>query len=288
MIHFRMVGQFANQCLMYCLARILSDRTGLAYRAPLGFKMKSGEPVQWSGEPLFTMRDAVGVRADGIPQVIDAWQWFDIGSLDPRRPVIVRQWFGQRYEILKPYKDRIRNDWLRIAPERFVETDPEAVYIHVRRTDYVEYMPNRPADPMLQGTATSMMEFARCLNEFPDAKRVVIVTDADDDWIQQNMERLGQNPTWLGLPATVQSRAWDIDFLTLASARWLILSQSTFSWLAAFLGRAEKVVCSVKPGTFWGNGVGLQGPQTGPGGRDFPNLYVDDEPGRWVWLTGDA
>lgn len=87
------------------------------------------------------------------------------------------------------------------------------------------------------------------------------------------------------MPWTCELLPWDVDFLTLASARWVILSQSTYSWLAAFLGRAEKVICSVKPGTFWGNGVGLQGSQMGPGGRDFPNLFVDDEPGRWVWVT---
>lgn len=272
-----MVGQFANQALQFVLARILADRTGLAYNAPSYFKTKSGDPVQWSGEPLFTMQSAPGRHADGIPQIIDAWQWFDIGSLDPRRPVIVRQWFGQRYEILKPYKDRIRNEWLCIPPERFVETDDEAVYVHVRRGDYIEYAPGRMADPMLQGTATTLDEFERCLAEFPDAKRIIAVTDSP--WDAPDEEVFVKR---FGKPVAT---AWDIDFLTLASARWVVLSQSTYSWFAAFLGRAEKVVCSVRPGTFWGNGVGLQGPQMGPGGRDFPNLYVDDEPGRWVWLT---
>ena len=281
MIHYRMVGQFANQALQYTLARILADRTGLAYNPPKGFRTKDGSPLEWTGEPLFTMQSAPGRRADGIPQIIDAWQWFDLESLDPNRPVIVRQWFGQRYEILKPYRDRIRGEWLRIPPERYVIPRPDAVYMHVRRGDYIEYAPGQMANPMLQGTATTLEEFDACLCEFPDAKWVVIVTDAPWDRFF-DLDKLAQR--WGKRVMLMAASTWDKDFLLLASARWVILSQSTYSWLAAFLGCAEKIVCPVFPGTFWGNGVGLQGPQTGPGGRDFPNLFVDDEPGRWVWL----
>jgi hypothetical protein len=127
---------------------------------------------------------------------------------------------------------------------------------------------------MLQGTATTAEEFEACLSQFPDAKRIVVISD--------DPHSAAAMP-W-PLDFSVSSNPWDVDFITLASARWVVLSQSTYSWLAAFLGRAEKVVAPVFPGTFWGNGIGLQGPQTGPGGLDFPNLFVDDEPGRWVWL----
>jgi hypothetical protein len=279
MIHFCMIGQFANQAIQYCLARILADKTGLAYNAPSVFRNKYGAKVQWSINPLFEMRPVSGRCSFGELQVIEARQWLDTETIDPDRPVFVRQWFGQRYEILKPYKDQIRNEWLKISPERFVETDPEAVYVHVRRTDYIEYAPGQAADPMLQGTATTLEEFDACLAQFPDAKRIVIATDEPWSPIFDELPKRWGKPVILRTGAT-----WDRDFITLASARWVVLSQSTYSWLAAFLGRAEKVVCSVRPGTFWGNGVGLQGPQTGPGGLDFPNLFVDDEPGRWVWL----
>jgi hypothetical protein len=282
MIHFQMLGRFANQALQYVLARILADRTGLAYNAPRGFTSPSGWLI-WTLAPVFTMQSAPGRRVEGIPQVIDALQWFDMTTIDLQRPVIVRQWFGQRYELLRPYKDQIRNDWLCIPPDRYCLTiDQDAVYVHVRRADYIDIRPGVPANPLLQGTATTIDEYRECLRQFPDAKRVCLIADDVQDPF---IPKLGAA---LELPWSCEWDRWDKDFLRLASARWVILSQSTFSWLAAFLGRPERVVCSVRPGTFWGNGVGLIGPQMGPEGRDFPNLWVDDEPGRWVWLTGEA
>ena len=77
----------------------------------------------------------------------------------------------------------------------------------------------------------------------------------------------------------VVSEAWDQDFLTLASCRKLIISNSTFSWWAGFLGKSARVVCPLFAGTLW---------DKGRTSRDELNLVVDDDPpGRWTFVTGE-
>jgi len=81
----------------------------------------------------------------------------------------------------------------------------------------------------------------------------------------------------LGLPVRYRSRAWDEDFLFLASARNVIISQSTFGWLAAFLGRASKIACPVPEGSFWHRGMTS---------REQPHLLPDRDDREWIWCTG--
>ena len=273
MIQMQFCGQWGNQLFQYVLAKILAERTGLAYQPPPEFCRKDGQPVSWSGPPLFRMTPTPGrvLQADPADwQIIDATHWVDLDEIKGDRPVLLRGFF-QRYSLYQPWKDQIKNDWLRIPPERFAETDPEAVVIHVRRTDYVDIGGGKAPDTTRQERATTEDEFARCLQEFPDARRLVLVSD------DPNAAAAMKWP----LPFTIAGAPWDRDFLTLASARQLIISCSTFSWWAGWLGRAAKIVTPVFDGTYWARGIGAAGPDR----PLIPNLYPDDEAGRWVWLT---
>ena len=255
----------------YCIGKILADRTGQEYRPPKRWLNKRGRPVAWTDNQFIVMEPTKGFHATGEPQVISASHWLDMDSIDPTRPIYIRYGYFQRYELLKPYKDHIRNDWLNIREPWMQDHGnadglfDHAVFVHVRRTDYV----NRP--PHMGHTID---EYADCLDEFPDATSIVLVTDAPRDPFLQEFHRFGKR---LICPA----KSWDMDFMLLASCRWMIMSQSTYSWWAGFLGRAEKIVCPMREGTFWNYGIGL----TGPASPDYPNLYVDDEPERWKWIT---
>ena len=264
MIVVEFMCQFGNQLFQYNIGRILAQRTGQAFQPPVQWLDKHGWPVVWTLKPpLVTPRAVPGEHPSGDAQTVHVEQWLDLDSVRPDRPVHITYGYFQRYELLQPYKDQIRNDWLKLS-QPFVQTDSEAVYVHVRRTDYVG------------GWATSIDDYAKCLDCFPDAKRLVLVTDDPEDPIHNEFSRFG-------LPYTISGRPWDKDFLLLASCRQLIISQSTFAWWAGFLGQAEKIVCPVFPGTFWRHGVGITGHR--PPSRDYPNLYVYDEPERWHWLT---
>lgn len=268
MISVKFMGQIGNQLFQYLVGKILAEKTGLMYPSPPSFLDKGGHPVRWSGKPIWKMTPTPGIHIMDTERKYHLMHVLDWDAFDPTCKITITHGYFQKWANFRAWKDRIRNEWLPIPRERFVETDDEAVYVHVRRTDYVNVGNNRPPDRATQGYATSIEEFRQCLTEFPDAKRLVIVTDAPRDRFIQLFDQL--------LPSTVSGRPWDEDFLLLASARNLLMSQSTFSWWAGFLGRAQRIVCPIPQGTFWQRGITEAG---------FPHLYVDEEPERWIWKS---
>jgi hypothetical protein len=267
-ISVKFTAQIGNQLFQYCVGKILAERTGLAYLPPSAFLDKAGRPVKWSAAPLWTMTPTAGRELAGPPRKYHFNQqltWMDWDSFDATKPIAITHGYFQRLENFAGYLDKIR-EWLRIDPAWFVATDPDAVYVHCRRTDYVDVGLGRPPNRQVQGVATTLDEYRECLREFPDAKRLVVVTDDVRDKFLLQFGRL--------LPYTVSGLAWDLDWLLLASARNLLICQSTYSWWAGFLGRAERIVCPVFPGTFWHDGM------TNP---ENPNLLIQDE--RWRWCV---
>jgi len=270
LIQYRLIGQAANQIIQHWTGLIIADKSGLQYSPCRDFIAdKHSKPVKWTGEPLFELKPSAGRVLAGNPHVVDALQYIDFDQVcDGKKPIAVRQLYAQTFSLFRDYKDHIRDDWFHIPKHRYVETDEDAVYIHARRTDYCEYHPDF-VDPSNQGAATTIDEFAECLKCFPDAKRIVVCTDDPRDEFLQEFRQFG-------LPWEIHGRQWDEDFLLMASCRNLLISQSTFSWLAGFLGRPEKIVCPCFPGSFWHKGL-----------TDirYPNLYVDDEGDRWEWVS---
>lgn len=276
-IRVDLIGQLGNQKFAYCFAKVLAARTGLEYRAPAGFLDKQGRPIRWTGTPLFTMESSPGRAGDTSHRIKRrCGHWLDLTEFDHATQIHLQAGYYQRYEYYRPYVNTIRNDWLKLQVP-FIETDPAAVYCHVRRKDYVPTR-GRPVTQQQQPLAATLDEYAACLRHFPNAKRLVVCTDDPrDPWFQE-LDRLG-------LPWTFTGGTWDQDLLTLLSARNLLMCQSTYSWWAGFLGRAERIVCPVFPGTHWRLGMdgGITGP---PANGDYPSLCVDDDP-RWIWEQGD-
>ena len=93
---------------------------------------------------------------------------------------------------------------------------------------------------------------------------------------------LGRASPTINMPVTINGGRWDEDFLVLASCRNLIISQSTYSWWSAFLGksnpaRPRRIACCVWPGTMWAAGID---------DRRFPHLFVEKDDRLWLWVTG--
>ena len=271
----RFMGQFGNQLFQYVGGKILSNLTGLTFQPPKTFLTKSGKPVNWTKKPLFALEPSLGeirTRGESLTYSGDHWiDWKNYSSRDVRS-VALRHGYLQRYECLQPWKDKIKQEWLNLQSP-FLEVDQDAIHIHCRRTDYVPGV-NNPNDPSRHGIASTLDEYAACLKVFPDAKRLVVYTDdMKDPWLQQFRK--------FGLPWTISGSAWDEDFLAMASCRFLLIAQSTFSWWAGFLGKAELIACPLRKETLWHYGKDLRGP---PKGKDYPNLIVYDEPERWKWI----
>lgn len=270
MITANLIGQWFNQVTTYCVAKILAEKTGQCYMPPADWVDKQGRPVSWLDKPLFLPQPTCGRRVEGPPQVIRTDHYVDLDSFDPSRPIKIEHLYGQNYQMLKPYKVWIKR-WLKPTSPFNYFAIHDAVYIHVRRTDYVSTEKN-PLQANRQCISTSIEEYAKCLKHFPDAKRLVVVTDDPRDPFLQEFHKLG-------LPWKVAGGTWDSDWWLLLTCKQMIMSQSTYSWWAGFLGEAVKIVCPMFPNTLWH--MGMKDPKS----TRFPNLVVDDEPGRWVWVT---
>lgn len=266
MIHVRYLGQLGNQMFQYCIGHILAARTKQLF-VPGPFVDKTGRPLAQS---LFRPM-AAGHERNGVGDYeITCEHWFNLDDVAPGWNLHV-QGFFQRYEFYRPYKNRIRESWLKLQ-QPFVETDLDAVYVHVRRTDYLgdDLTPERNCQ------ATTIDEYLACMARFETHRAVLVSDDYRDPFLADLATALTQR---FGIEVSMAQGTWQEDFMTLASCRRMVMSQSTFSWWAGFLGHAEKIVCPVFANTFWGKGFGAIG------GR-FPDLFVDDEPGRWEWVIG--
>jgi hypothetical protein len=258
-----------NQLFDYCIGKVLASRTGLDYEPPPHFLTKRGKRLEWTGAPLFRLTPSPGDRPpDTNPIRLRCGHWLDLPSLDHATSIHLQAGYYQHYCFYRPYKDQIKNDWLKLQVP-FCETNPQAVYCHLRRTDYVGVRNKQAA-----GVATTLDELKRSLDHFGDATEMIVCTDdTTDPWFAQ----LDQ----LGLPWRFSGGTWDQDLLTLLSADQLLIAQSTYSWWAGLLGRAKRIVCPLTPGTLWWYGRESGSPPTR---GDYPNLIVDDEPEKWTWL----
>jgi len=267
-IHVRFNGQFGNQLFCYCFGKVVAEITGVAY-TPVGrFVDKKGRPIQWSNQPFFSMRPSPQ-KASSQSKKIKTFRCenkFDFQQLRGCSDASFIYGYYQRYEYYKPYKDKIRNEWLKLLVP-FVKTDDSAIYLHLRRTDYVGVKNTRAACK-----AMTLDEYRRGLEFFPECNKVVIATDCPGDGFIEQIRSVG-------IPIEVSHGKWDEDFLMLASCKNLLMSQSTYSWWAGFLGIAEKIVCPLFQDTLWRYGHDES--------KDYPNLIVDDE-SRWHWITEDG
>jgi len=265
MIRTRFIGRLGNNLFQYCIGKILAELTGQQYTPPRYFIDKRGRPIVKDKSNLFSLTPTDGLVISGHQQELYFTHWYDLSTVDKATPIHLQHAYAQRYELYRDYNRKIRDEWLPLQLP-FIDVPDDTVVLHCRRDDYVN------ANPDIQGLAATIEDYAKCVAEFPDAKRLVVVTDdTKDPWLYEFHK--------LGIPWTVESGNLDQDFMLLASCKNLVISQSTFSWWAGFLGKAEKIVCPMFQGSFWRHGVGLYGPAN----PDYPNLYVDDEPERWIW-----
>ena len=167
-------------------------------------------------------------------------QRFDPALLKKNRPLLLSGWF-QRYEYYQPHKELIRKEWLPLPSLDRVDVHPDDLHLHIRRRDYV--IPH--TCPGVALWATPLLHLERAIGMFSSWRRMVVISDDPDDPFMDHFRNT--------YGAEVKSGSMTEDFLTLAAAKKLIISESTFAWWAAFLGRAERIVCPIRKNSFWNN-----------------------------------
>lgn len=120
----------------------------------------------------------------------------------------------------------------------------KVVVVHIRRTDYLSYGKRDISLPMSY--------FKRELSNIPDLEQYKVVLVSDDIGFVKHA--FGNNPEYLFV-----SNSEIIDFQLISNADIAIISNSTFSWWAAYLSTRNKRV--IAPANWLGFRIGREHPK---------------------------
>jgi hypothetical protein len=169
-----------------------------------------------------------------------AYKYFEDNADD------IRRIFTPKHDILNKVRD--------IVPSRYIS-------IHIRKGDYVKFMHKIPL----------LREFRRCqldyyksgikkLREFHPNCPLLVCTDSPE-WVSPLLSELDNNA--MLAPATPDITPKFTDFCTLYLADAVVMSNSTYSWMASYLNPDRTIICPSPwwdPDGFVGTAMGLNGP----------------------------
>jgi hypothetical protein len=224
MIEVRYKGRLGNNLFQYALGRILAQELRFALTAP--------------GIPHFVRTlDEVSGQSYSSPVEILGGQQIDfagvVGNIKSRRIILDGHFQDYRYFI--PHEASVKR-WFSLPSEPAVRHD---LIVHVRRADYIH-----------RGWALPFSYYEKAITTaLPSGGRLHIATDDHRDPFFRRFKRW--NPQFI--------RADEITTLTLmARAKALVMSQSSFSWWAAFLApEPQLVICPAPSFGLWSDRAGF-------------------------------
>lgn len=218
MISVEYNGGLGNRLFQYCFGRVLSNKMGYSLSAD-GISYFPG-----------TNESVNGINVEDNVEILDG-HVADINSIvsnKDNRKIVIKGFF-QRYEYYIDYKDKIRNEWLHIEDVNSKRSSDDLV-VHIRLTDYKNH-----------GAVLSFDHYSRMINLF-GSKNVYIVTDDPSDVFINQFNVY--NPIIIN-EDTIS------DFKFIMTFDNIILSQSTYSWWAAFLSNASKIAFPIPSHGYW-------------------------------------
>jgi hypothetical protein len=224
MVEVKYIGGLGNRLFQYCLGRIIAET--------LGFKLKAAPIPGFSS----TVRTVEGKDfSDGAVQELGGNQIDLPAVLENRTPrkVLVHGYF-QRYEYYQPFKDAIRKQWLIPDLQPPAQRPGHEIVLNIRRGDYIQ-----------MGWATPFGFFEELLNS-TRCDRVFIVTDVPEDPFFHRFKKYQ--------PVLFHKTPLE-DFAMLLSFKKIVISQSTFSWWAAFLSEAGEIVVPQSDNSLWSGNI---------------------------------
>ncbi|HUI80065.1 MAG TPA: alpha-1,2-fucosyltransferase [Bryobacteraceae bacterium] len=222
MVEIRYRDRLGNNLFQYCMGRMLAEGLGFALRA---------DPI--SGFPN-TRTSVEGARYEAPEQVLSGNRIDLAGLLADRSPrrVTLHGWF-QRSEYYRPDRERIRH-WLAFDPS--IVSGPRApVAVHVRRTDVIRF-----------DSALPFSYYEEALTQAAQGAGDVWITT--DDPHDPFFKRFAAWRPKFHSGTAIEQLAF------LSKAARLVMSASTFSWWAAFLGEPELVICPQPSIGVWDGG----------------------------------
>jgi len=246
MIHLQMNGFIADNLFQYVVARILAEELGYALEVahsrmqprknvPRLLQLLSlchDAPLTLPGKIFHSPVDTTALMGHGD---FDGFH-LDLEGMIRRRDErkIMMAGYFQRYELLQPYKQRIRS-WFEIdACDLGHDISSEDIVIHIRQGDFV-----------LVGRAISLSFYTDLLDRLT-FRKLYICGFGLDAQVREAFTRYA--------PIYVQGEAVD-DFRFMKGFNRMIQSTSGFSWWAGFLSQADEIYAPVMVPTTSGSNL---------------------------------
>lgn len=202
-----------NRLFQYCWARQISEKKNYKLVTPF----ITGFPITYN-------------NTEGIENVYntyrtpEATQIFDMDYINNHNGQIVVAGYSQRYEHYISYKESIRK-WLFIENEdKYEKPDDKDLILNIRLGDYVRL-----------GWDIEMEYYINILNKESFNNAIIICDDPNNSKLDtlKNMGcKVKDNSNW-------GSNKFLADFVYVKYSKKSIISNSTFSWWATFLGEGK-------------------------------------------------
>lgn len=218
MIEVNLKWGLGNKMFQYAFGRILAEQKGYSLRC--------------DGIPEFpNTSDKIRGEIYHAPEerLISGYFYLDQYIANPAKRKILIDGHFQNFRYFKPYRDRIKKWFARTSTSIDYE---DATVIHVRRGDYVS-----------MGWALPFSYYRKAIEiTWDGASPLYIATDDREDPFFRNFEEYAPKYVDMGPVDTI---------LAMSQAKSVVMSRSSFSWWAAFLGDHETVVCPDPSEGFW-------------------------------------
>lgn len=229
MIEVKYVGRLGNNLFQYCLGRILAEKLGYCLKAdPIPGFPNTAYPLNGNDYSSYDSEVLQGQQIN-LEQVVST----------PRKRRIVLDGFFQRYEYYKPYREIIKDNWLRMAQEI---SDSSTIIglkdmvIHVRLGDFFQHRAVLP-----------FSWYKNLLENVPYDKLYLVTDEPDNPYLFRFKK---YNPI---VRSSTNNPIDDFGFIT--RFKKIVQSQSTFSWWASFLSNATEIYTPVPLEGYW-SGIG--------------------------------
>lgn len=241
MIEIKYAGRFANQMFQYAIARIISKQKNELI-VNLNPQSPEFENFNLNHENYDLVKDYNPILVGGF--LVD----YDLVFRHDGKIILYGSF--QDYENILPYKDYIKNLY-KFEKKKNLYND-EFIAVHIRLTDYCDNQNSLEDDYYLEVIKDSN-------------KKPIIYTDEPSHHLISEIQK--------HFDCTIISNSCWSDFAELASYKHICISQSSYSWWAAWLSDAETIYYPLSSKKYWQH----------RGDGDDINLIVTDE-SRYIYV----
>lgn len=258
MVTTRFIGRLGNSMFQVAAAIGYAKRYGYAWAAPFDARESSIHQV-FSDLPKTGNHHQTYPKRDGYDP-----QWFDYQEIPNVGPDVLLAGYWQSYKYFQHCEDEVRKVFqLDINPI-------DAVSIHVRRGDYVQYANSFPP--------VTVEYIDRALwtisGTWGGWEKLIVFSD-DIQWCKENLPQIF--PDHKDAFEFSEGRTEREDLSLMASCSHHIIANSSFSYWGAWLGHNKnKIVVAPHPESWYGPENGMTKWYNEQGKQPIPDMLPEE------------